>query len=280
MTVKIVTDSTSDIPHNIAESLGITVVPCNITFGTETFKDQVELSTEEFYDRLVRGSQLPVTSQPSPGDFVEVYERVGKDATGIVSIHVSGELSGTLNSAFQAKAQMDLDCSVELVDSQQASCGLGLIAITAAHAARDGASVGEVAEVAKGAVKRAETFLLLDTLEYVERGGRIGKAQALVGSLLRIKPMLILRDGVVHELGKARTFSKGVAKLQESAREFGPLELISVFYTTDPNIAHEIVNHLQDIVPAGIDPFVTRAGPTIGTHAGPGAVGIGLLKAG
>ena len=279
MAVKIVTDSTSDIPPDLAESLGITVVPCNVIFGTDTYKDGVDLSAEKFYERLIDGAIFPTTSQPSPGDFVETYEQLGQDADAIVSIHVSSKLSGTYNSAIQAKDQADIKCPVELVDSAQASSGLGVIAIAAAHAAERGGGVEEVVTTARGAVDRAELFFLLDTLEYLQKGGRIGKARALVGSVLKIKPMIILRDGIVHEMGKARTLAKGVAKLRETARELAPLELLSVPYTTTSEVAQEIADSLGDLLPEGEVPILARAGPTIGTYAGPGAVGIGLLRA-
>lgn len=279
MAVKVVTDSTSDIPADLVESLGITVVPCNVNFGTDTFKDGVDLSSEEFYDRLVNGPQFPSTSQPSPGDFIETYKQVGEDADGIVSVHVSAQLSGTYNSAEQAREQVDVGSPIELVDSQQASAGVGVVAIAAARAAGKGASVEEVAATARNAASRAELLFLLDTLEYLQKGGRVGKAKALVGSVLKIKPMIILRDGVVHELGKARTYSKGVAKLQELAREFAPLELLSVPYTTTPDVAQEIADSFRDLLPEGEEPIIAGAGPTIGTYAGPGAVGIGLLRA-
>ena len=279
MAVKVVTDSTSDIPPDLVQSLGITVVPCNVNLGTETFKDGVDLSAEEFYDRLVNGPEFPNTSQPSPGDFIETYERAGQDADAIVSVHVSSKLSGTYNSAMQAKDQADVNCPIELVDSAQASCGMGVVAIAAARAASRGADAEEVAATARGAADRAELFFLLDTLEYLQKGGRVGKAKALVGSILKIKPMIILGDGIVHEMGKARTFPKGVAKLQETARGFAPLELLMVPYTTSPDVAQEIAESLRDLLPEGEEPIVARAGPTIGTYAGPGAVGIGLLRA-
>ena len=279
MAVKIVTDSTSDIPPDLAESLGITVVPCNVIFGTDTYKDGVHLSAEKFYERLIDGTVFPTTSQPSPGDFVETYEQLGQDADAIVSIHVSSKLSGTYNSAIQAKDQADIECPVELVDSAQASSGLGVIAIAAAQAAERGGGIEEVVTTARDAVDRAELFFLLDTLEYLQKGGRIGKARALVGSVLKIKPMIILRDGIVHEMGKARTLAKGVARLRETARELAPLELLSVPYTTTSEVAQEIADSLRDLLPEGEEPIVTRAGPTIGTYAGPGAVGIGLLRA-
>ena len=279
MPVKVVTDSSSDIPQDMVESLDITVVPCKVNFGTESLKDGVDLSGEEFYQRLIDGPVHPTTSQPSPGEFLEVYDELGKDADGIVSVHVSARLSGTYNSAVQAKDQTSAACPIEVVDSAQASMGLGVVAIAAAEAAGEGAGVEEVAAAATSATSRAQLIFLLDTLEYLEKGGRIGKAQALLGSVLNIKPMIILRDGEVHQLGKARTFAKGVAKLEQVARGFAQAEIVSVPYTTTPDVASGIAESLRDLLPEGKEPFIAQAGPTIGTYAGPGAVGIGLLRA-
>ena len=279
MAVKVVTDSTSDLPSDLIEGLGITVVPCNVNFGTDSYKDGVDLSTDEFYERLVAGPVLPTTSQPSPGDFVEVYEEVGKDSDGIVSVHVSSKLSGTYNSAVQAKAEASADCPIEVVDSYQASMGMGVVAQAAAEAARNGESHEGVTRTARSAVGRAQLLFLLDTLEYLEKGGRIGKARAMLGSILNIKPLITLQDGIVDQAGRSRSFAKGAAKLVEIARQYAPLETACVLYTSTPDAALELVGPLKDLMAEGKAPFVSRAGTTIGTYAGPGALGIGLLQA-
>ena len=279
MAIKLVTDSTSDLPSDLAESLGVTVVPLNVHFGTEVFKDGVDLPPDEFYRRLTDGPELPKTSQPSVGDFVQVYEQLGKDADGILSVHISSKLSGTLNAAVQAKAQANVGCPIETVDTQRASMGVGMVAIAAARAAQQGVGLEEAAKVATQAVGRCQCVALFDTLEYLEKGGRIGKARALLGTLLRIKPLITLRDGEVHELGKERTRAKGVARLQRVAREFGPFEEMSVMYNTTPDEADEVARSLSDLLVEGREPVIARFGPAIGTYAGPGALGVGLLQA-
>ena len=279
MAVKVVTDSASDLPPSVAHELGIAIVPCNVHFGTEELKDGVDIAADEFYQRLVNGPTHPTTSQPSPGDFVEVYDQLGKDADGIVSIHVSSKLSGTYNSAIQGKAQSSATCPIEVVDSTQACVAIGLIAVAAAKEASKGSTVEAVAEVARGAAPRSQLYFLLNTLEYLQKGGRIGKARAMLGAVLNIKPMLIVQDGEVHELGKVRTFSKGIAKLQEVTRGFAPLESLYVLYTTTPDLASEIATSLSDLLPEGQEPDIGRAGPTIGTYVGPGVVGVALLAA-
>ncbi len=279
MPVKIVTDSAADMPAEIVDRLGITVVPCNVVFGTEVFRDGVDISADQFYERLSESPVHPTTSQPTPGDFVQVYDDLGKDAEGIVSIHVSAKLSGTYNSAIQAKDQTTAKCPIEVVDSTQACMGIGVIVIAAAQAAAEGMGADEVAALARAAVPRSQLYFMFNTVEYLVKGGRIGKAKGLLGTVLRIKPLLIVEDGEVHELGKARTFAKGLQKLKEITREYAPLEQVFALHTTTPELAQEMAESFRDLLPEGGEPLIARAGPTIGTYAGPGVAGVALLQA-
>ena len=278
MAVRIVTDSTSDLPREAAEALGITVVPLNVHFGMEVFKDQVDLSADDFYRRLVTDDELPKTSQPSIGDFVAAYESIGRDADGIVSVHVSERVSGTINSARQAALQADVACPIEVQDTLQASMGIGMVAIEAATMAAGGADVAQVASAAKDAISRCQCFALLDTLEYLEKGGRIGKAQAMLGTLLRVRPLIIVKDGEVHQLAKERTHRKAIARLVQTAREFSPLDRMAVLYSTTRDDAQEIADDLADLMVDGEPPMVVQFGPALGTYVGPNSVGIGLLR--
>ena len=280
MAIKVVTDSTSDLPPELAEELDIAIVPLNVMFGTETYKDNVDLTADEFYERLQTGDVLPKTSQPSPGDFVQVYDEVGKDADGILSVHISAKVSGTYNSAVQAVGETAATCPIEVVDSNLFSMALGVVAVTAARAARDGATLEEAREAAMGAIGRARCIAMFDTLEYLAKGGRIGKARAMVGTLLKFKPMIQARDGEIHELAKPRTNAKAVAKLKQIARGFAPAEAVCVMYSTTPDMAQQVADDLSDMLPDGTEPIITRFGPVIGTYAGPGAVGVGVLEAG
>lgn len=279
MTIKIVTDSTSDLPPEILESLDVKVVPLNVHFDAEVFKDGVTLGADEFFDRLINGNVIPKTSQPSIGEFAEAFKEVAPEADGIVSIHISSKVSGTYNAAVQGKEEAGVSCPIEVIDTYQASMGIGVVVIKAAKAAQAGASFEEVAEIAKSASGQCQCFVLLDTLEYLQKGGRIGKAKAIIGSLLRVRPMIIVRDGEAHELGKERTRNKGLARLIRTAREFAPIEELSVIYSTDPDDAHSVANDLRDLLPDGKEPIITRFGPVLGTYVGPKAVGIGLLRA-
>lgn len=279
MAIKIVTDSTCDIPSEIAEGLGITVVPVEVIFGTEAFKDGVELSPDEFYRRLIEGDHHPKTSQPAPGEFVRVFEDLGKDADGIVSIHISGKLSRTLNAAEQAKSMADTDCPIEVIDSCHASMGLGLITMAAAKVADESGDMGDVVRTVKDTAGRAECFPLLDTLEYLQRGGRIGKARAMLGALLKLKPIIIIRDGEVQPMGRARTFTKGITLLKDTARKLSPIEELCIIYSTTPDIAQEVADNLRDLLREGKEPIIARFGPSLGTHVGPGSIGVCLLRA-
>ena len=280
MSVKIVTDSTADLPSDIVDELGITVVPANVRFGNDAYKDGVDLSSDEFFDKLVNGPDFPTTSQPSIGEFKDAYERVAEGADGIVSVHVSGKLSGTMNSATQGASQADTDCPIEVLDTRQASMGSGLVAMAAARAAQDGASVEEAADAARSAIARSQCFALLDTLEYLIKGGRIGKARGAIGKLLRIKPMIILRDGEVNDLARERARNRAVARLRRTAEEFAPLAAVAVMHSTNPDEASALADDLAPLLTDGADaPMTARFGPALGTYVGPNSLGITLLSA-
>ena len=279
MTVRIVTDSSSDIPADVARRLGVTVVAQNVHFGTDTFEDNVTIMPDQFYSMLSASREPPRTSQASPGQFMDVYDKLGRDADGIVSIHISSKLSGTCNSALQGASASSAACPVDVIDSGQGSMGLGLVVIAAAEAANRGAGRNEVADLARDASARSQCFTLFETLEFLRKGGRIGKAQALLGSVLKIKPMVILKNGEVHPLGRARTFPRGLMMMQQTTRGFAPIESLAVMHSTTPEIAAEVAGDLSGLLPEGAKPYITRFGPALGVHTGPGAIGIALLQA-
>ncbi len=279
MAVRVVTDSTSDLPRDLAQGLDITVVPLNVHFGAQVYRDGVDMLPDEFYRRLMQSAEPPKTSAPSIGEFMEVYERLSKDAEGILSVHISSRVSGTMNAAGRAREQVSVGCPIEVLDTYQASMGVGLVALVAARLAKQGASFQEVVSAARQAASRCRCFALLDTLEYLQKGGRIGKAQAMVGSLLKVKPMVIVRDGEVHPLDRPRTRPKGLARLKEVARSFAPVEEMAVLYSTTPEDARQVARDLADLLPQGKTPYLARFGPVLGTYVGPGALGIGLLRA-
>ena len=277
MTVKVITDSTADLPPALAEDLGITVVPLNVHFGTEVYRDGVEITADEFYRRLVTASRLPTTSQPTPGDFLSAYDEMGQTTDEILSVHVSAKLSGTMNSATQAREEYGGACRIEIIDSLQGSMGLGMLAIAAAEAARRGDSLDDVVTETRAAIPKVGFIGLLDTLEYLEKGGRIGKAQAFMGSLLRIKPLLTIRDGEAHPLERARTRAKGVDRMCELVQAEMPLKDLAVVYTTTPDEARALAQRLQSFLPQG-EVILSQVGPVVGTYLGPGVLGVAFRK--
>ena len=277
MGVKIITDSTSDIPESIVSDLDIEVVPLNIHIGQDDFKHGVDIGTDEFYTKLLTGSQLPKTSQPSPGEFLDVYNKFLDKSDAIVSIHVTSKLSGTYNSAIQAKSELNTTKPIEIVDSATVSMALGLIVIRAAKLAKEGGTLEQVVKEIDECSRKSEVLVVLDTLEYLAKGGRIGKASALIGSILSVKPILTVADGVVDTFGKARTFTKAMNSLEEAIKGFTPVTDMSVFYSTDKNISDDMIGRLSGIVEAD-RLVVSRIGPTVGTYAGPKAIAVAVIK--
>lgn len=278
MTVRVVTDSTADLPPELVHDLGITVVPLTVNFGTASFRDGIDMTAEEFYERLSRADPLPTTSQPTPADFLQVYQTLGRESDAILSIHISCRLSGTHNSAVLARESMGkLPCPIEIVDSLQASGGLGLIVARTAAAARDGASLHEALTLTRDLISRTHFFGTVDTLRYLHKGGRIGRAQALMGTLLAIKPIIGMKDGEVHPFGKARTRKKVIAQMIEMVKDLVPIEEMVVLHSTTPDEAGEIMKELAAI--AGKEClYGSRIGPVIGTYLGPGTIGIGIIR--
>ena len=279
MAIKVVTDSTSDLPADVAESLGIEVVPLNVHFGSDVYKDRVNLMPDTFYDKLINDDVLPTTSQPSVGEFIDVYERLGSDADGIVSVHISEKLSGTMNSARLASQQANADCPIEVVDTFQVSMGVGICAMEAAEVANSGGNMNQVILAARNAVTRSQCFFMLETLEFLQKGGRIGKAQALIGNLLKIRPMLMLQEGEVHPLGRERTRRKGIAKLVDTVEELAPISGLAVMYSTGPDEAQTLAQNVSKFMIEGREPMMLQIGPVIGTYAGPDTLGIALISA-
>jgi len=274
--VKVVTDSCSDIPSQMAQQLGITVVPLSIRFGDEIFRDGVDLSAEEFYARLIRGPAWPKTISPSPGDFVETYGRLAAETNEIVSIHISARLSGTYNSAQVGKEQLKQACRVEVIDSLMASMGVGLLAIIATKAALAGANLDQITALIHEAMPRTHYFGFVDTLEYLHKGGRLGKGQVFLGSMLNIKPLLHVQDGEVHPLERVRSRPKAFARLCELTKNFHSIEEMVTMHTTTPDEARKLNTLLSPLAPEG-HMYEATVGPTIGTYLGPGALTIGII---
>lgn len=277
--VRIVADSTCDLPEEVRKDLGIEIVPLKVHFGNEVYLDQVSITPSEFYAKLRSFQGLPRTSQPSPLDFATVYERIAEDPdTGsIVSIHLSSELSGTYQSAVMASQMVsEKGIDVAVVDSRMASTMFGAQVVAAAKAARAGRSKEEILQLLERAKTDVKVVFIVDTLEYLHKNGRIGKAASLVGGLLKIKPVLTISDGLVAPLEKLRGGSRVLSRMIELVSEDvspGDPQIIYILNADCPERAAELELKLRSSIT--IQSLMhTSIGPVIGTHTGPGTLAI------
>lgn len=272
VTVKVVTDSTADIPPDLARQLDITVVPLNVQFGQETYRDGIDITHEEFYARLASVKVPPTTSQPSAAVFEQAYSDLGKRGYDIISIHISSLLSGTCSSAATAAAALP-HLKIAVIDSRFLSMTMGWLVIAAAEAASAGQTFEEIVQLVSMMLPRLRLLAVLDTLECLKRGGRIGKTAAFLGSALDIKPLISITDGEVHPVERVRTRSKSLHRLVQLTGTLGPLERLAVAHAACPEAAERLAEQLASIYPRH-KMIITEIGPVLGTHAGPGAIGI------
>ena len=277
MPVRIVTDSTCDLPPALVEAHGIIVVPLTVLFGEEALLDSVDITSETFYERMVSSSELPRTSQPSVELFREAYLEASENGEEIVSIHLSSKLSGTLNAASVARETVAPEVHVDLIDSYNVSLGLGLIVLEAARAAQSGASLAEVVAVTRKAMDRVSVHVCVDTLEYLQKGGRIGRARSFLGSVLSIKPILRVEDGEVAPFERVRTRAKAVERIFEIASSMARSKEMFVACSGDDEEARAMIERLRPYLPH-TDLFLGHLGPVVGVYTGPGALGIAALE--
>jgi len=276
MSVKIVTDSVSDIPPRVAAELGISVIPVLVCFGEEVFRDGVDLTTEQFYEKLVKSEVLPTTAVPSLDIFARTFAKLAEETDEILAIMLSSKLSGAYNAALQSAGLVESNCRVEVVDSGSAVMAQGFIVIKAAQAAQAGASLDEVVEVVNKNIPRAEMRASLATLEFLQRGGRIGKAQAFLGSMLKINPIVTLKDGVVEPVSRVHSRAKAIDALYNYVASFKYVEELAVEDAACPEDGDILVERLGAIFPKE---RIYRSGttPVIGAHTGPGLLLVAVL---
>jgi DegV family protein with EDD domain len=274
----VVTDSACDLPDELLAELGIGLVPLRIRFGSEELTDRIELSTKEFWARCQSSPSLPETSAPSPGQFQSAFEAMAADgAEGVVCVNLSSKMSATIQAARQAARSMENSFPVQVVDSFNATMGEGLVVLEAAARAARGGRLDEVAEAAERIVGRLHVYGAIDTLENLKRGGRIGGAQALLGSLLSIKPVIRVSDGVVAEESRQRTRGRSLRYLADKVRAAGPIARLAAFGADAPDM-DEFLAMLDGIHPTE-KVLLGDVGPVIGTHTGPGAIGVAWIPA-
>jgi DegV family protein with EDD domain len=276
--VRVVADSACDLPDDLLGEMGIGLVSLHIRFGREELVDRADLSTKEFWARCSAFDGLPETSAPSPGQFQDAFAAMAaQGAGGVVCVNISSKLSATVDSARQAMRALEGEIPVRVIDSQTITFGQGLVAIEAAEAAARGGTLEEVAAAAEEAVSKVRLYGAIDTLENLKKGGRIGGARALLGSVLAIKPVIEVREGVVEEESKQRTRGRSLRYLADKVRSAGPLARLAVFSADAPDLDQFVA--MLDDVRATEKTLIGDVGPVIGTHAGPGAIGVAWIAA-
>ena len=273
--IAIVTDSTAYMPANLLEQYGIFVVPNVVNWGTQTFRDGVDIQSKEFFERLKKDPVLPTTAVASIGEFRDVYARAAETAPGVVGVHLSGKLSGTYSAAVQA-GKLLTGTRVEVIDSNATAMAMGFVVLAAARAAQAGKSFEDVVQAARDTIPHVGVVFTLETLEFLRRGGRIGGAAAFVGSLLDMKPILDLRDGRVEPMERVRTKRKAVDRVLEIivARATGksPIRLATL-HANAPGEAAALLEKCQQRLGA-VEAILCEVSPTVAVHTGPGTVGL------
>lgn len=280
MVVRIVTDSTADLPTDVAQELGIAVVPLRVFFGDESYLDGVDLDNAGFYEKLTASKELPTTSQPAPAAFQETYQRlIDEGAEGILSIHLSAKLSGTYQAACTARDALSESAGrapLVLIDSQSISIGMNYAILEAARLAQAGRSLAELQAYVEDTLARSSVLAVLDTLEYVRRGGRIGAASALLGNMLSFKPIISIKDGEVVPVERPRTRSKAYARLAQMLAAMGNVEAVSIA-ASNPEVGQQLKEALASVYAREV-PIYTL-GAVLGVHTGPGTAAIAVVTA-
>lgn len=277
MTVKIITDSTSDITAEEGAALGISVIPLTVLFGRESYLDRVTISPEEFYRRLVTDDVFPKTTQPSPAEFSELYNKLAEETDEILVLTLSSDLSGTYDSAVSAAKSMTGKCRVEVIDSRRAAMGHGIVALAAAEAAAKGASLDELVTLTRDALTRSHWVCYFDTLDYLAKGGRIGRAKQLLGAMLSLKQILTIKDGVISPITRRRSQAAGTQYLYDFVTGFSSIEALAVEHTTLPDEADRLASRLAEAYP-GITIRRSIVSPVLGAYAGPNAIAVTVLE--
>ncbi|MCD9023269.1 DegV family protein [Cohnella silvisoli] len=275
--IVLVTDSTADIPAQVRDKLDIAMVPLKVNFGDETYLDNITLQPTQFYEKLTAFNGLPTTSQPSPSDFYEVYKKLTDEGHTVISIQLSGAVSGTYQSATIARSMLDESADVTVIDSKSASYGYGMLVVTAAEMAQAGASKEEIIAEVHRLRGELRLYFLVDTLEYLKKGGRIGKASAVLGSLLNIKPILSIdKEGFVFPFDKVRGQKRAMGRIAELLEADFKDRPVNLTMAVTPGYV-EGVSELSELLKQQLNVqtyLETEIGPVVGTHAGPGTIGL------
>jgi DegV family protein with EDD domain len=268
----VVTDSTADLPNAWRDLYDIEVVPLKVLFGKETFRDRVDITDAEFFRRLTASTSLPTTSAPSPGEFAEVYERLSRDHDGCISIHIGAQLSATAEAA-RVGAQSVEGFPVKVIDSETVTMPMAFLCRVAAESA----SLAEATDAVEQRIPKCRVLALLDTLRYLEMGGRIKRAQAMIGTMLDLKPLLLVEDREIKPIDRVRTRSRAITRMIEFFRTQQPVEYVGVMHAEAPDDAERVAAELRKEYP-GLDTPLGQIGAVLGTHTGPKALGLVYIK--
>jgi DegV family protein with EDD domain len=276
MKVKILADSLGDIPENLIKELDITRIPIQVLFGTTSYRDGIDLTTEQFYKKLVSTKVLPTSAVPSLGTFIEAYEKAADSAEEIVMFTISHKLSGTFDTASRAAQMINKKARIKVIDTLQVIGGEGLITIAAARAAKAGVSMNQVVKQAETNTHRVESRMAFDTLEYLKRGGRIGAAQAFIGSILKLNPVLCMKDGEVYPFTRERSRAKAIESIYNFVLGFKNIEAIAVEDATTPEEADALEERLKARFP-NTPIYRSKVSAVIGVHVGPSVIAVSVL---
>lgn len=277
MSIKIITDSTADLPEEIVDKYGIQIVPAYLVLNGKTYRDGVDITPDEIYHHMVSTEQTITTSQPSPGDFLEVYRSALKNFEHIISIQATGRLSGIYSSAVSAKNMIEDSHRIRVIDSRLTSMGLGLLVALAGRLSQAGGTIDKIVTDVKTAIDNTHLWGSFDTLKYLYRGGRIGKAKALLGGMLNIKPVLTMREGEIFPIGFARTTNRAIDRLVDLASSIKGIQDVAVVHSTTPDEAKILKNRLSHLV-FSKNISISRLGAGLGVHGGPGALIVAAHK--
>lgn len=273
--IKIVTDSTADLPVTLVNEYNICVVPLKVIFEDEIYREGIDITTGQFYEKLAAAKQLPKTSQPAPGEFEQVYKELTSDGSTVLSIHLSAELSGTYQSALLARNSLP-DKDIRVIDSKQVSMALGMLVITAAKAVRDKKNADEIVDIVLNLAKKVKTFFIVETLENLQKGGRIGKAAALLGNILNIKPVLTIEDGIVVPFEKVRGKGKALERIINILKDYISLNGLSFCALLHANCLKDAISFHQSLTSEinACEFMIGDIGAVVGTHGGIGLMGV------
>jgi DegV family protein with EDD domain len=271
-TFAVVTDSTADLPDEWRERYDIEVVPLKVIFGEETFRDGVDMNNQEFFARLATSTKLPTTSAPSPGEFAEVYQRLAKDHEGCISIHIGAQLSATAESARVGAQSVD-GFKVNVIDSETVTMPMAFLCKVAAESA----GLDEATVAVKQRIPGCRVLALLDTLRYIEMGGRVSRAQAMIGTMLDLKPLLLVKDREIKSVDRVRTRSRAIPRMIEFFESDMPVEYVGVMHGQAPEDAERIAAGLRERLP-DLEIPISQIGCVLGTHTGPKALGVVYIK--